>query len=169
MRDLIVPVMSRVSSHVDFTLSYIGRDDPEQGVLCKHGPTECLGNIIELCAADIYPDPKLYLGFTNCLTLQYQKIPEEGLVKHCAMEHGLDFDKLNDCASRDDGAYGQDLLKSSIQRTADANVTLSCTVRLEGETRCIRDGGEWKDCEGGAKVGTLVKEIERMYKKKNKT
>ena len=31
-----------------------------------HGPPECLGNIILLCAAHLYPEPKLHLGFANC-------------------------------------------------------------------------------------------------------
>jgi len=132
LRDLVVPTMERMSDKVDFTLSYIGTPtDPDDGVLCKHGPTECLGNIIELCAARLYPEPMLYLGFTMCLTNQYQKIPEMAFVQNCALEHGLSFDKINDCAS-DDSGLGVSMLRDSVTRSSDANVTISCTVSSRG-------------------------------------
>ena len=97
-----------------------------------------------------------------CLFKNYKKIPQASLIKNCALEHGLDFGKLNECASRDDGQYGVDLLKQSFLRSSDANATRSCTVRLDNEIRCIRDGGEWKDCPGGSKPGDLIKEIMRV-------
>jgi len=63
-----------------------------------------------------------------CLLEDYSHIPEERLMKSCALEHGLDFDKLNDCTSKDDGAYGIDLLRQSVGRSANAKVQYSCTV-----------------------------------------
>ena len=89
---------------------------------------ECLGNMIELCAADLYPDPKIYLGFTMCLTREYERIPERTLIEDCALEHGIDFGRLNGCISRDD-AYAAGLLRDSVRRSADAGVGVSCTVR----------------------------------------
>ena len=60
LHDLILPAMQKVSDKVDFKLSYIGTTtDHDDGVVCKHGQEECLGNIIELCAASLYPDPKV--------------------------------------------------------------------------------------------------------------
>ena len=57
--------MSNASDKVNFRLSFIGTATDDDGVQCKHGQTECLGNILMLCAANEYPDPKLYLGFSN--------------------------------------------------------------------------------------------------------
>lgn len=127
-----------------------------------HGPAECLGNIIELCAAEIYPDPKIYLGFTNCLASDYHNIPDRDLVESCAMEHGIDFQKLNHCIS--DEGEGIELLRASILRSQENNVTKSCTVRLAGKIRCIRDGGKWYDCPGGSSVEELVRDINTLYK-----
>lgn len=60
LHDLILPAMQKVSDKVDFKLSYIGTTtDHDDGVVCMHGQEECLGNIIELCAAHLYPDPKV--------------------------------------------------------------------------------------------------------------
>lgn len=93
-----------------------------------HGPDECLGNIIELCAADLYPTAETYLGFTMCMTHDYQHIPDSELVEACALEHDVNIDKLNECVS-DDIGFGADLLRQSVARSAQANVTKSCTVR----------------------------------------
>ena len=94
-----------------------------------HGPQECLGNEIELCAASLHPEsPTIYLGFANCLGGQYSHIPERALIKDCALEHGLDFDALNECTSKDEGEFAMGLLRDSAQRTRDAGVTKSCTV-----------------------------------------
>ena len=129
LSQLLVPVLSQVSAHVNFTLSYIGQaTDHDDGVECKHGPTECLGNILQLCAEDLYDDPKQWVGFAMCMEKQFDSIPERWLVQECAAEFGIDFWKLNDCASKEDGAYGIGLLRHSVERTKNAGVTLSCTV-----------------------------------------
>jgi len=126
-----------------------------------HGPSECLGDMIQLCAARIYPDPKLYLGFINCMTSNYSRIPNREFVQSCALEHGIDFDRINNCIS--DEGHGSELLRHSVLRSQENNVTKSCTVRLAGEVRCIRDGGKWYDCPGGSEVADLVGDIEKLY------
>ena len=134
-------------------------DDHDDGVSCMHGPEECLGNIIELCAAHLYPDPKIYLGFTMCMTRQYEEIPERELIEDCALEHGISVEKLSACTNKDDGNFSADMLQASFNRSAEAGVSKSCTVRLNGKVRCIRDGGEWKDCDGGYEAEDLVADV----------
>ncbi|KAI9705446.1 MAG: hypothetical protein M1836_006201 [Candelina mexicana] len=163
LHDLVVPAMQRIHDKVDFKLSYIGRTtDRDDGVECKHGPSECLGDMIELCAAQVYPSPQMYLGFTMCLTRNYEDIPQRSLVEDCSLEHGMDFDKLNQCVSSDDG-NGVALLRTSVERSANASVQISCTIRLDEKKRCVRDGGEWKDCEGGHRVDDLVRDVNKLY------
>jgi hypothetical protein len=55
------------------------------------------------------------------------------------------------------------LLRGSVERSREGGVSKSCTVRVDGRIRCIRDGGKWKDCEGGSGVGDLVGDIERLW------
>ena len=196
LKELILPTMVRVSDKVNFTLSYIGKPTANDGVQCMHGPAECMGNIIELCAVHLYPDVKVHLGFTNCLTQDYPDIPDSELVESCALEFGIDKKKINDCASKDTGAFGLSLLRESVKRTRDvctnpavpgewnpspvveeyctddsktpqAGVTKSCTVRLNEEIYCVRDSGEWKDCPSGADVDTLVTKIEDQYRRES--
>jgi hypothetical protein len=45
-----------------------------------------------------------------------------------------------------------------------AGVTKSCTVRVNEEIYCIRDGGKWKDCPNGSAVNDLVIAIEKLYR-----
>ena len=133
---------------------------------CKHGQTECLGNILSLCAHNLYPnDTKISLGFTTCLVLDYADIPSRSLVQNCALEHGVDFERLNGCVSEE--GKGLDLLEASVKRSQDAGVQYSCTVRLDDKFRCVRDSGKWKDCEGGSEVKDLVNDVERLYKLRN--
>ncbi|KAK4450743.1 hypothetical protein QBC34DRAFT_379013 [Podospora aff. communis PSN243] len=121
LRDLILPAMQKAHDKVNFTLSFIGRPTDNDGVACKHGPEECLGNIIELCAQELYPDPKSFLGFTMCMTRDYRHIPQRSLVEDCALEHALDFDELNKCATKDDGGYGVGMLRSSVRRSSEVH------------------------------------------------
>jgi len=168
LSQLILPVMSELSPHINFTLSYIGQSTPhDDGVLCPHGPTECLGDIIELCARELYPDPKQWLGFTMCLETEYDRIPERDFVQGCAGEYGMAFERINECVSRDDGGYGIGLLRRSVERSRDLGVKYSCTVRLDDKVRCIRDSGKWIDCEDGSEVEDLKKDIEALYKQRN--
>ncbi|KAI8632116.1 hypothetical protein F5Y19DRAFT_473001 [Xylariaceae sp. FL1651] len=122
LKEMILPAMIRVYDKVNFTLTYIGTPTENDGVECKHGPGECMGNILELCAHQLYPDPKIWLGFTMCLTRDYMHIPQRELVEDCALEHAVDFDKLNECATRDDGAFGMGMLRDSVQRSASVRL-----------------------------------------------
>jgi hypothetical protein len=163
LKEMVLPAMQQVYDKVNFTLSFIGTPTDNDGVACMHGAEECMGNIIELCAAHLYPDPKIYLGFTMCLTREYKDIPQRSLVEDCALEHGIDFSKLNECAGSDDGGFGVGMLRDSVRRSTQAGVTKSCTVRLNEEIYCIRDGGEWTDCPKGPGVNDLVITVEKLY------
>jgi hypothetical protein len=132
LHNLLIPAMSQLPPHsINLTLSYIGTSTPDDdGVACMHGPTECLGNILQLCAAHEYPEPKQWLGFAACTTERYAEIPERKLIEQCAAEYGMEFERLNGCASRDDGQFGLDLLKGSVDRSRSLGVKISCTVSV---------------------------------------
>jgi len=192
LQQLIIPTMERVNDKVDFKLSFIGSvDDKSSEVVCKHGPEECIGNMIMLCAANLpFPSSKngdnnpliptiRSLGFANCMVGSYERIPRRALVESCALEHGISFDALNRCASQQDDSDGDDapddpsgisLLRKSVIHSEDLGVKTSCTVRLDEQVWCVRDNGVWKDCaKGGAgsQVEALVEEVSRLYKQRN--
>lgn len=121
------------------------------------------------------------LGFANCLIASYERIPERSFVEECALEHGIDFDALNHCASRqeddpgdtldDPPLSGLALLRRSALHSEEESVSTSCTVRLDESVWCVRDGGVWRDCEKdgqGSQVSVLVDEIKRRWEGRNK-
>ncbi|PGH11738.1 hypothetical protein AJ80_06999 [Polytolypa hystricis UAMH7299] len=198
--ELIVPAMVQIHDKVKFRLSFIGRaSNSSSNVSCMHGPSECIGNMLLLCAANLPfpPETKNYtktptvrsLGFAHCLISNYQRIPERAFVEDCALEHGVDFRAINECASRqfdevdepsgggDDGdesdpdkISGLALLRKSFMRNERLGIRKSCTVRVDKKIWCIRDGGVWKDCaqDGkGGEVPTLVEHIEQLWKERN--
>ncbi len=93
---------------------------PEDGgIECKHGAEECEGSIIELCAQDLYSDPRTSLGFAECLTSEYERIPDHALYEACASTHSIDMEAIDHCATKNNGAYGRKLLRESIQHSID--------------------------------------------------
>ncbi|MCJ1277554.1 hypothetical protein MMC21_005367 [Puttea exsequens] len=163
LEELVVPAMEKVVDKVSFRLSYIGKIDSSDDVQCMHGAEECLGNMMGLCAQDLYPNnTKISLGFSTCLTMNYTRIPDRDLVEECSLEHGIPFEKLNACLSEE--GKGLDLLEKSVLRSSGAGVKKSCTVRVAGEVWCIMDGGKWKECKEGHEVVDLVKAVESRYK-----
>ncbi|CCX07806.1 hypothetical protein FPQ18DRAFT_362503 [Pyronema domesticum] len=158
-KHLIQPTLSSVGSLVKFTQSFIGTVT-ESGVACKHGPSECLGNMLHLCGDNI--------GFSGCLFEDYEKVTQKEFVKSCAEKNGLDFENINQCASDIGEDGGLQRLERSVDRSDKAGVRISCTVRLEGKTVCVRDGDEWKNCPGGHKVEDLVKQVKEANKRGNR-
>jgi len=78
-----------------------------------------MGNILELCAFERYPDPKISLGFTMCITRDYPQIPQRELIEECALEHAVEFKALNECATEDNGAHGMEMLRESVRRSSE--------------------------------------------------
>ncbi|KAJ5803174.1 Gamma interferon inducible lysosomal thiol reductase GILT [Penicillium pulvis] len=198
LQKLILPAMEQISDKVDFRLSFIASVSKETSdIQCMHGPAECIGNMLMLCAANLpfpptsdrsllpqnYPRTPIIrsLGFANCLINDYTRIPDRGLVHQCALEHGIDFDALNQCASQqsdapDDGQRGKSplsgiaLLRHNALHSEHLDVHTSCTVRLDDSVWCIHDGGVWKTCaqDGeGSKPQVLADEIKRLWQERN--
>ncbi|KAL8949964.1 MAG: hypothetical protein Q9222_003975 [Ikaeria aurantiellina] len=117
---------------------------------------DCLRDLVVPAMEQIVDKVDFTLSFIG-------SIPARDLVEPCALEHGIPFEKLNDCISEE--GKGLDLLSESIGRSQAAGVKRSCTVRVQNKTWCVRDGGEWKDCPGGSDVKSLVNEVGRLYDK----
>lgn len=176
-------------------MTSVSKDSEE--IECKHGPGECIGDMLMLCAANLpfpatadetllppqYPRTPIIrsLGFANCLINDFDAIPDREFVHQCAMEHGINFDALNKCASQqnDDPGDGGDggpplsgvaLLRESALRGEGLDVQISCTVRLDDAVWCVRDNDEWKDCaqDGqGSQPSALVDQVEKLHKERN--
>ncbi|RPA85084.1 hypothetical protein BJ508DRAFT_412225 [Ascobolus immersus RN42] len=158
---LIAPAFKKVQDLVDFKIEFIGRATSD-GLICMHGPTECLGNVVNACAQKEYPSDKS-MPFTHCLLDDYRNVPKEDLLLRCAKENGLEFETINECASDTSEEGGLELVRGSFQRASELGVKRSATIRLAGEDWCTRDGGRWKDCKGTSDA-TIVDEFVRAVR-----
>lgn len=73
-------------------------------------------------------------------------IPQRELVEDCALEHAIDFEKLNECATKDNGAYGVDLLRQSVARSSSVSHKIVEPKREMYLTDCL--GGRYKELHG---------------------
>lgn len=131
-----------------------------------HGPSECLSNALHLCAMRLYPAPSVFLPFSLCLIHNYTLLPSQEFIESCAEKHDISFDKLNECISSLEPDGGLELLRKSVERSRDVGAEVSCTVRVEEEVWCVRDGGKWKHCREGKKPEDLVRKVRELHKKR---
>lgn len=161
IQQMVIPAMEQVAPLVNFTLSFIGAVLSDNRVACKHGPSECLGNMLMLCANDLHPaNVIISLGFSNCLLSDYARMLDRDFVEGCALQHAIDFEELNACVS--DENRGPALLRDSVRWSRAEDVVFSCTVRVQRHTWCVRDDGRWKECPDGSDTGTLVQKIRSL-------
>lgn len=67
-----------------------------------------------------------------CLTKDYPSIPQKSLIQDCAMEHSVDFEKINECALRDDGGHGMGMLRDSVRRSTEVCQRISTLKSIRG-------------------------------------
>lgn len=76
---------------------------------------------MELCTQETHSDSRSLVGFLECLTNEYQRIPERAHYEACAAKHSIDLEKVDQCTARDGGEYALELLRKSAQRTIDVS------------------------------------------------
>jgi hypothetical protein len=139
---------------------------------CKHGPRECAGNRQQLClqaridervaagqaTADATVD--VLLRFLTCGWRNPDGIGAEAGGRACLSEAGwagkAEQDAVLACAG---GPEGEALLAASHAATTAAGATNSCTINVAGRRRCVRDGGAWRECDGGAAAADFASTI----------
>jgi hypothetical protein len=151
------------------------RSDPLVPACSKHGPSECDGNVQQLCVAAHARTQKEWWNFIQCQNFQnLNKVGDVSLATQCAKVVGRDWvADFSDCYT---GSEGRSLLQDSgklatapatLRRLAfadllfpagstrspvkfaqAANITKSATLLVNDQLVCIRDGA-WKDCPSG--------------------
>lgn len=164
-------VLNYASDKVELSLVYIARADDSQhiGIRCLHGPTECAGNIQQLCAAKYTPF-KEWWSFVQCENYQGRsKIGLPETAELCSKTANIDWEGsgVGDCVGdNSEGEEGVKLLKESIILQQELGITKSCTVMLSGRKICVHDG-DWKECPRGHTVKDFVDQIEEEYNRLN--
>jgi len=136
-------VLEQVGEIVELTTQYIATITGSS-FTCKHGDRECEGNRVQLCARAEYPDPAQWFNFILCQDERYQLIPAN--TESCANNLHLNATTITSCASSE---RGSELLRTSIALTDSRSITKSCSVVINNQLVCIRDGGQWYSCPNG--------------------
>jgi len=160
---------------------YIGKEQQDGGLRCKHSKSECIGNIQQLCVQDLVsnegentqslsskalavngsPDAMKLIDFIDCQSENLDSIPDSG--EKCANQVGLDLGEINKCVNSD---YGLELLSESFQSSREFGVSVSCTVFIDQKQFCQHDT-EWKNCPQGHTADALTKAVCKQFLAKN--
>ncbi|KAI9008687.1 hypothetical protein DFJ74DRAFT_364321 [Hyaloraphidium curvatum] len=165
---ILAEAVAKVGAIAEIRTDYIVRMN--DGVLsCPHGDTECAGNRQQLCAYHLFKQsppagssPNDWFKFVTCQSAKYYEIPSADLLATCAARIGLDPAEITKCADSD---LGKELLFASGEATRAAGAKKSCTVHVAGKMRCLVDGGQWQDCEGGHEPADFVRTICEEYER----
>ncbi|THH02791.1 hypothetical protein EW026_g179 [Hermanssonia centrifuga] len=167
-------VLQRVPDKIDLSLTFIGTtnaSEPDFGVTCMHGPTECAGNVQELCALK-YTPTAVWWRFVQCQNFQgrYEVGKPETALK-CADAAKIDWENsgVGECAGLDASGKGEEgvqLLLESVKKTKKMGIQKSCTIVINGKPVCIHDES-WKECEGGHTPADFVRQINDEYDRLN--
>jgi len=115
---------------LDLTEAFVGKDDGNGNFECRHGPSECQGDIIELCAYNVtYPASQYgWWTMTVCMQSDYDNIPDNA--KSCAIQAGLDWTKINNCVN---SGFGNKLFSESIAYANSFGIRETPTIYINGQ------------------------------------
>lgn len=105
----------------------VNASEPDFGVTCKHGPSECRGNVQELCAMKYVPT-STWWRFVQCQNFQGRySVGEPDVALKCAQSSGIDWKEsgVGTCAGLDASGItpeGIALLHESVLRTKSMGV-----------------------------------------------
>ena len=161
---LFGPTLLKLTSIVNFTLSFIGSERRTNEFECMHGENECLGNKQQLCVQHMYPQAR-FIQFLQCQSQHIERIPHNG--EQCAKQPGespLNWPEIQACVKSD---QANELFRKSLQRTRRASASKSCTIHLNGKFWCMHDR-TWYGCSEGRDERSLIAAICSRYNGQSK-
>jgi len=161
---LFAPSLLKLSSIINFTVSYIAYGTTPNDIQCMHGPDECLGNKQQLCVQNMCSQITL-IKFLQCQSRQMENIPNNG--EQCIREASDGTLKWSDIETCVRSNQANDLFQKSLQKTRSASAKKSCTIHLNGRFWCMHDG-YWYGCAEGQDEKSFIKAICSRYNGPNK-
>ncbi|CAF2787125.1 unnamed protein product [Rotaria sp. Silwood2] len=161
---LFAPSLLKLSSIINFTVSYIAYETNSNEISCMHGPNECLGNKQQLCVQNMCSQATL-IKFLQCQSKQLDNIPDNG--EQCVKEASSDSLKWSDIDACVKSNTANELFRKSLEKTRSASAKKSCTIHLNGKFWCMHDG-IWYGCSEGRDEKSLIKAICSRYNGPNK-
>jgi len=161
---LFSPSLLKLSSILNFTVSYIASESKSNEFECMHGPDECLGNKQQLCVQNTCSQIT-FIKFLQCQSNQLQNIPNNG--EQCVKEASDETLKWSDIETCVKSNKANELFHKSLEKTRSASAKKSCTIHLNGKFWCMHDG-YWYGCTEGHDEKSFIKAICSRYNGSNK-
>ncbi len=161
---LFSPSLLKLSSIINFTLSFIAFEPKLNDFECMHGSPECIGNKQQLCVQNMYSQ-SIFIQYLQCQSKQFYMIPYNG--EQCAKETSGNIIKWSDVQSCVTSNKSNELFHKSLERTRLALAKKSCTIHINGAYWCMHDGF-WSNCLEGNDEMSFIKAICSRYKGTNK-
>jgi hypothetical protein len=156
---LFLPSLLKLSSIINFTLSFIASESKLNEFKCMHGSNECIGNKQQLCIQNMYSQT-IFLKYLLCQSKQILMIPDNG--EECAKESSKNTINWSDVQSCVTSIKSNKLFHKSLERTRFASAKKSCTIHLNGQFWCMHDG-YWSNCSEGHDRKSFIKAICSRY------
>jgi hypothetical protein len=114
---------------MNITEYFAGQNDGGGQFECEHGPTECAGNLLELCAYNltVKSSPYGWWTFGVCMQDDYNNIPDNA--QSCATKAGLNYNQILKCST---GPLGAELFAASINFLNAEGIDATPTVIING-------------------------------------
>ncbi|MBU2561597.1 MAG: GILT family protein [Nanoarchaeota archaeon] len=125
VENAIQPVLDELGDNMDFRLEFIA-SKTATGFDSLHGPPEVIGDKVQLCVQDMYPDD--LIDFVVC----QNKDPRDLMasLEKCAKGTSIDPVKVKECA---EGEKGNELLSGSAIKSQEVGAQGSPTMFFNGQ------------------------------------
>lgn len=152
--------ITAVSDIINLNLRYIANETSpgSEQFVCRHGPNECAGDILQLCVRSIYPETRDWFDFVVCMSKNASDIPMNG--EECASQFDFDWSEIDSCTKN---GQGLQLLQDSISYVhPGTNETISCTINME-QTFWCQHNEDWFGCTEGTTSEDFIRAVCKRY------
>ena len=123
---MVMKSMDGFEDYINFNVEYIASLNADGSFNSLHGESEVEGNIYQLCVKKY--NPENFWPYLECQNKNYQDLKSS--FESCANQVGIGFETIKNCAG---GEEGTELLKISLAKAQELNVSGSPTFYLKGE------------------------------------
>lgn len=149
----IAPLLDELKYNINLRMHYIGDKQPDGSWKCRHDEPECAGNLQQLCVQQYSKEVNRFnwlMNFILCSNREgMDQIGSFTTATKCLKENNVPFVEGTQMVACMYSPGRQAILESDFATTAALGVKTSCTIQVDSNTLCVRDGGEWKDCPVG--------------------
>merc|ERR1719409_1091805 len=142
--------------HLDFNIHMVGLNNgtwARPWLRAIHGPSELVGERLELCARQHYAKDYKYVKFMHCMDQNVSVIPIRA--PECAEENGMDLDQLVACANME----GETMVATSYGYASWMGIDITPTFVINGKKKVLGLPKNFSDivCEQLATTSTTLK------------